>query len=263
MSSGNRTTIPTIIGVAVIMLVIGMALGSIIFPMTKTETMRQLNTITATQTLISIVDETGTRNITVTQTQSNLLSAEFLCSPIYFHEYFYDGTAPPNMPVIFARQNTTVAVCVQFYYYNSAIPETFNTASLLNAGILGTTTSTSNQSGIIPPLPFKLNFSISAYPGGLTLGGSSNLNEGKMVLYVIGTGDTSNGTYGLTLLAWLYPTLEICEGFTSIIVMNPSPTYVRSGSCTAPFSNFYPLNQYGFVDGFLTAKVVAMSNSSE
>lgn len=45
----NRNANLTILGVAVITLVIGVALGSVAFPMTKTETTTQVSTMTATQ----------------------------------------------------------------------------------------------------------------------------------------------------------------------------------------------------------------------
>ena len=121
------------------MLVIGLSVGSATFPSTRTQTTRLLSTMTVALTQVIIVGQTVTKNITITQTQSNVLPAEFLCSPVYFHQYYFDGTAPPNVPVIFTRQNSTVAICVRYYYYNSASTETFNTTSVLNVGIVGTT----------------------------------------------------------------------------------------------------------------------------
>ena len=58
MSNGNRTTILTIVGVAVIMLVIGVAIGSVAFPMTKTDTIKRKTTITETQTVIDMITQT-------------------------------------------------------------------------------------------------------------------------------------------------------------------------------------------------------------
>ena len=237
-SEMNHSNILTVFGIAVIMLVIGVAIGSVAFPMTKTETMTQLSNVTATQTLVRNVSQT------VTQTQLDIIP----CTSVY-----PNGTAPPDMPVIFARQNSTVFVCVKYYYYNATSPETFNT-SLLSAGIFGAT-----YESTYPP---HINFRISAFPTNITLGGISNLNEGALVTYGISTGDTSNGTYVLNLSTWLYPSLEACGGFTKFIVNNPNPNYAFFGSCTAPLSNFYPLNSYGFVDGFLTADVVGTSNST-
>lgn len=96
----------------------------------------------------------------------------------------------------------------------------------------------------------------------LTLGGPQNLNEGALVVYAINTGSTSNRTYMLNIGAWFSPTLEACAGFTRIIVNNPNPDYAFFGSCTAPLSNFYSTNSEGFVNGFLFAEVVGISNSS-
>ena len=47
--SGTRTAILKVVGVAVIMLVIGVAIGSVAFPMTRTKTTTQLSTVIFTQ----------------------------------------------------------------------------------------------------------------------------------------------------------------------------------------------------------------------
>jgi hypothetical protein len=54
----------TIVGVAVVMLVIGVAIGSIAFPITKTETTIQLSTTTAVQTQ-TIILTLGNNNVTL------------------------------------------------------------------------------------------------------------------------------------------------------------------------------------------------------
>ena len=51
----NNSEIVELLGVAVIMLVIGVALGSVAFPFTKTLTTKQVNTVTSTQTVVSLV----------------------------------------------------------------------------------------------------------------------------------------------------------------------------------------------------------------
>ena len=76
MSGGTRTAIPTIIGVAVIMLVIGAAIGSVAFPATKTvtlspshssdfQTAAQTIVVMRTSTEISSVSESYSTTITV------------------------------------------------------------------------------------------------------------------------------------------------------------------------------------------------------
>ena len=73
---GNRTVILTTTGVAAIMLVIGMALGSFTFPMTKTETTTQLTGGTTTVTQMSVVSQTSvsTAVSTVTVSISNMVA---------------------------------------------------------------------------------------------------------------------------------------------------------------------------------------------
>ena len=75
MSSKNRTAILTTVGVAAIMLVIGLGLGSVVFPMTKTTT--QLTTVTF-----------GANTTTVTRSSyPNLVYAENLSG--YFPNGYY------------------------------------------------------------------------------------------------------------------------------------------------------------------------------
>jgi hypothetical protein len=197
----------------------------------------------------SITQQTTTTTFYSTAT-SNTSESRLRCTSVY-----PNGITPPDVPVIFAQRNSTVYLCVRFYYYNSTATETFNTASLFGVGLVETTP---NETAYPP----ALDFNVTVIPNEVTLGGPSNLNEGEYGIYAISTGDTSNGTYATYFPAWLYPSLEDCSIFTSFIVRNPNPSYGLNGSCTAPLSNFYNLNSYGFVNGFLTIEVVGLSNST-
>ena len=69
MNNTSRTQVLSIVGVAAIMLVIGMALGSVVFPMTKTTT--QLSTVTLSDgTLVSVIYQTTTQTSTLTLVSS-------------------------------------------------------------------------------------------------------------------------------------------------------------------------------------------------
>ena len=165
----------------------------------------------------------------------------------------------PEPPTIYTRQNSAALLCVKYYYYSTS-SETINTASLLYLDY-----SSSNQSALQP----NMNFTVSAFPTSLTLGGTSNLNEGALVLYTISTGDTSNGTYILSLNAYLYnpsgPNVEACGGYTTLIVSNSNPNYAFGYHSRDYCSGVYygsALNSHGFVYGLLTAKVVGVSDST-
>jgi len=71
----KSSTILSLVGVAVIMLVIGTALGSVTFPMTKTETMTQTaSPMTETETTTQTVSNTIIVSTTVTQSQTSTSS---------------------------------------------------------------------------------------------------------------------------------------------------------------------------------------------
>ena len=68
-SQNLRTGI--VVGIAVIVLIIGVALGSVAFPMTKTETTTQLSTATLPRgTLVSVIYQTTTQTSTLTMVSS-------------------------------------------------------------------------------------------------------------------------------------------------------------------------------------------------
>ena len=68
MSTGKSPLIPTIIGVAVVMLLIGVAIGSFAFPTTKTQTTTQLSEANSTETLVSTLPVTATETTTFLST---------------------------------------------------------------------------------------------------------------------------------------------------------------------------------------------------
>lgn len=167
---------------------------------------------------------------------------------------YYNGTAPLNVPAVYSSQHSSISICARLYYYNSR-SESFNASSVVTAGVGGIT---SNET-LYPP---KTDFSVNASPSTITLGGPSNLNEGVFVVFTISTGSSSNGTYVIDFLAPLYPSMEICNEFTKLVVTNPNPFYAANPSCTTPLSNNHVLDSHGFVDGYLTVEVAGMSNTT-
>ena len=92
MNNGNkRRGVPLIFGVAVIMLVIGVALGSVVFPMTKTETTLQLSTVTTTTstTVTTASSSPSYPNLVYTTGAESfrILSQRILLSERQYHEF--------------------------------------------------------------------------------------------------------------------------------------------------------------------------------
>lgn len=81
-----------------------------------------------------------------------------------------------------------------------------------------------------------------------------NLSEGLSVMYSFRLLNELNGTYTFSF-GWLYSSLQSCAGDFQLQVGNGIPNYGFFGSCTAPLSNFYPVNSQGFVDGYLFAEI--------
>jgi hypothetical protein len=219
----KSSTILPLVGVAVVMLVIGMALGSVFLPVTKT--------------------------VTTTATSTTIIP----CSKNY-----PNGTAPPDVPSIYIKQGATAYLCVRYYYYNSTSTMSLNASSMF--GIAGYRTFNSSYSNGFDASP---NFTISVSPEELILGGSQNLNEGAFVLYSIHANSNSSGTYNYGFQTTIYPSFETCNGLSEIIVGNGSPNYnVGFGSCTAGLTNNHSVNSEGFISGILTVEVVGITNSS-
>ena len=203
----------------------------------------------------STVIDTATITTTIPVTYVITSTAQPVIVPC--SDAYPNGTAPPDAPSVYVRQGATAFLCVQYYYYNYSSTMSVNTSSIVS--LQGYRSVNNSQLLGFDPSP---NFTISARPEEITLGGANNLNEGALVLYAIHAKSNSSGTYTFSLLAALYPSMEDCAGFSKIIVGSGSPDYHRFGSCTAPLSGSYPLNSEGFIDGFLFAKVVGITNSS-
>jgi hypothetical protein len=181
----NSTLLPVVVA-AVIMLVIGTSLGSVYFPVTKLVTTTEETTDTITTTAKSTTD------IPVTLITTALV-------------YTTVSGCPNNYPngadtshVISIQENSTAYICVRYYYYNLNSTMSLNTLS-----IFGLDAYNFNPAS---------NFTISAFPNEISLGGPQALNEGASVLYSIHTNSNSSGTYNLGIEADIYPSFIICNG---------------------------------------------------
>ena len=205
-----------------------------IYGFTRTPTVTTSYVTSSTTYTSTIYGSPANTFVTNTTTIYTASTVQNPCS-----QQFANGISLFSAPKVFAPQNSSVMICTRLYYYNYTSTKSFNTSSLLNVGV----GNTGSQ-------PSEMDFGVTAFPSEVSIGGASNVSEGTLVLYTITTGNTSNGTYVINLLAALYPSLEICGQFAQLIVSNPNPFYGYNPSCTTP------------VQGFLSVEVIGISNST-
>jgi hypothetical protein len=253
----TKQVIALVIVVSIMTLALGATIGySISSGRTSTRTETQTETTFQTSLLSTTITTTTalTNAHNATQLETTTISSISQSLVIPCTNVYPNGTAPPDAPSLYVQENGSAYLCVRYYFYNSTSTMNVNASSIISfEGI--------NNNGSVP-VGFNpaSNFTVATIPSELTIGGSHNLNEGALVVYDIHANSNSNGTYTFSLLATLYPSMEDCAGFAEIIVGNGLPDYHEFGSCTAPLTGFYPLNTEGFINGFLIAQVVGISN---
>lgn len=153
--------------------------------------------------------------------------------------------------------NRALQVLVRYFYYNSTSPpESFDFSGGQEIIIEGFSEQAKGT------FEAASNFTVVSNTSSVSMGGPGNQSEGIPVMYQISLKEpASNGTYTLNF-GWLYPSLEACAVDFQIAVGNGIPNYSWIGGCTAPLSTYHPLNSNGFVNGFLTAEIVEVSNST-
>jgi hypothetical protein len=234
------------------MLILGTVIGSTLLPLARTVTTVRTSTVSTTAQNSVLVPTTQVVTMAITDLVTTTVTSGVTCP-----NNFPNGIDPQDNQALGLRENSTGFICVKYYFYNASSTMTINTSSLL-----GINSYSAEINSTMVNYDFGLNFSVASYPSELTLGGPQNLNEGAQVVYVIHANSNSNGTYSLGLLATLYPSFLLCNGFMEVVVGNGSPDYLGQGSCTAALTNSYPLNSEGFVNNFLTAEVIGITNSS-
>ena len=166
---------------------------------------------------------------------------------------FQNGLVPFSFLNLKLKQNASLQVCVVYYYYNDSSAYTINlsnwqqvieiSSQLRNGSI--------NSSG---------NFTVTSSIASATLGGPNNEGEGSSVVYTITPKEYGNWTYGFSF-GWLYPSMAAC-GQDFLLSTGNGSSYPFSG-CTSSLSSHYPVNSEGFVNGFLFAEIVGVSNSTQ
>lgn len=134
------------------------------------------------------------------------------------------------------NENSTLDLCVKFYYYSSGNATIVTPLDQLTIQSFNGTLVKSAMS----------NFTVTTSLANFSIGGSSNTNEGIMETFQIHANAVSNGTYILNL-GWLLPQEQECTFEFSLIVGNGTPNYTEnfighcvtsSGSSNTP----YPAN---------------------
>ncbi|MHB8567248.1 MAG: hypothetical protein ACYC7D_13085 [Nitrososphaerales archaeon] len=167
---------------------------------------------------------------------------------------FQNGLNSPFNTTIHVKENSSFQVCVRYFYYNPNATKAFNfTNGHQLAQISGELKNGSFNAAS--------NFTVSSSAGPITFGGKNNQSERTNVVYTITPRQGINGTYEFNF-GWLYPSMEACGEDFLLAVGNGLPDYGYVAGCTAPLSNFYPVNSQGFVNGFLLAEIVGVSNAT-
>ena len=106
--------------------------------------------------------------------------------------------SPAGFLEVNASMNPTGLICLQIYYYNSTTSMILNTSQALS---IWASKPVGNGSDISQrPLSGASNFTVTASPSRLTVGGPDNENEGAVIAYAITAKPGASGTYWLGVL---------------------------------------------------------------
>jgi hypothetical protein len=166
---------------------------------------------------------------------------------------FQNGLNPPINLKLELKQNTSLQVCIIYYYYNDSATDTLNFSNWQQ--LIEISSWFGNHA-----IDSSSNFTVTASIDSATLGGPNNVGEGTSVVYTITPKVYGNLTYGFSF-GLLYPSEEAC-GQDFLLSMGNGTSYPISG-CTSPLSYHYPVNSQGFVNGFLFAEIIGVSNSTQ
>ncbi len=151
---------------------------------------------------------------------------------------------------------TGAGLCVRYYYYGTKNQSvTFNTTAMIEIISAGPVV---NALGYRSEQNANSNFSITAYPSQISIGGSTNESEGAMVIYSITPNAISNGTYAWNIGWVVTPEEQIlnCNPEFLLISGNGIPNLSAvNGVCTLMQAQFPPPNT-------LVAQIVKVVNGT-
>ena len=192
--------------------------------------------------VLSLSLQTGRQTLNQQQSSANLTSS---CA----------ASASPTLGTVALHVgvNSPGLLCVRFYYYNRTAPITFDPLKRLY--IEGWHGQVPN--GVGYSIDVTGNFTISAKPATLTIGGPSNESEGALVVYSIAGKTGTDGTYNLNL-GWIGPRFLNCGHEFDIIVGKGTPDYSFNAGCITSLT----WSSFPYPEGYVVAEVVEMTNAS-
>jgi len=144
------------------------------------------------------------------------------------------ASTPCNEPVtswhwsftLKVNSNRPSLVCVAYFFYNSTAPFQIQTTNLV--GVFGWPL---NRTGTFSPFNATSNFTISANPAHLVLGGPTKMEEGVEVTYQIQAEPGVNGTFEAGVSGTLIPQEEGCSSDFLLSAGTGSPSYAGPDMC--------------------------------
>lgn len=203
-----------------------------VFPITTTvdvpTTLFSTLTTASTQTLPVTQTTTLTKTSSVTSVSTSYWMVEIpaplpQCSAAEQQNQSSTFSGANGQPYSFKmNQNSDIYICVRLFFYNST------TASINPISVISLSEMTNNGEYRNNAMS---NFTVSASPANITIGGPSNANEGAEAIYTIHSNSNSNGTYVLNF-GWAFsPRIADCTTSYLLVVGNGIPNYSYYGSC--------------------------------
>ena len=218
----NSRAVP-IAAVGAVMLIVGLAAGSIALSRTETTTRVLTTNVTDLFTTTTTTTTVSATTFTVGQSSTDLSALCPKSSPELnaTSPYPYgEGVRPLSFHI---NENSTMFACVAFYYYNSTSPITIDPVDSLSLSAMINNSEINNNA--------LTNFSILSSAKNVTIGDSAGANEGSVVTFLIHSKPVSNGTYVFDL-GWTFnPGPYACTTDYYLVVGNGIPDYSYQGSC--------------------------------
>jgi len=164
------------------------------------------------------------------------------------------GATTNRLPLhIWAGQNSPAQIVAKYYYYESE-------PLILNLNRIKIFGWPLHPSGTFSNFDAARNFTVTANPSSIRIGGPENQNEGATVTYNITAKSGSSGTYEVSLGGTLLPQGIGCESYILLQSGNGVPNYagvspcylVSLGSATNPP---YP-------SGYIFVQILRVTNST-
>ena len=217
----------------------------------------------------STVETTTQGNMTTGQsiaTSSDLTSRTVFSTNSTAISYCTSGASSFYLHSVLSVSSSSPAyLCVKFYYYGEEPANINTTAQLQIKGISNSTTIFQGQGYFA--FDGSSNFTISASPANITIGGPSNENEGTMVIYTITAKPGASGTYAMDL-GWIAPEIVNCGVEFTLVSGDGSPNYTFEYGCitlsraSTQFANATTTTANPYLPGYVFVEPVGAVDSA-